>query len=103
MRKFLIGELHKIGVGDVDSNILKVLKSRFVKHDEQSLHVFAENGPVSDNNLITLNKLRADLAAIPAIDNISANIGFAQCQIPAGKKMKTVCYRRLGKITYIET
>ena len=45
--KFFIDALNKIHVGDVDSNIVKVLKSRFVNIDdhnypEQALHIFAK-------------------------------------------------------------
>ena len=84
--KFFIDVLNKIRVADVDSNIVKVLKSRFVNLDdhnypEQALHIFPEDGSVSAHNLMMLNKLPGDLLAIHAIDTIPCISGFTQCQI----------------------
>ena len=83
--KFFIDVLNKIRVADVDSNIVKVLKSRFVNLDdhnypEQALHIFPEDGSVSAHNLMMLNKLPGDLFATDTIPCIS---GFTQCQIMA--------------------
>ena len=101
--KFFIDVLNKIRVGDVDSNIVKVLKSRFVNLDDhnypkQVLHIFAENGPVSAHNLMTLNKLPGDLVAIPAMDTIPANSGFTQCQIMAAQNRKQSESRGLARL-----
>ena len=91
--KFFIVVLNKILVGDVDSNIVKVLKSRFLNLDdlnytEQVLHIFGENAPVSAHNLMTLNKLPGDLGANHAIDTIPANSGLTQYQIMAAQNCK---------------
>ena len=91
--KFFIDVLNKIRVGNVNVDIVKVLKSRFVNLDdhnyqEQALHIFAENGHVSTHNLMMLNKLPDDLVAIHAIDTIPANSGFVQSQILAAQNRK---------------
>ena len=101
--KFFIDVLNKIRVADVDSNIVKVLKSRFVNLDdhnypEHALHIFAENGPVSAHNLMMLNKLRSDLVAIHIIDSIPANTGFTQCQIMAEQNRKQSESRGLTRL-----
>ena len=85
--------LNKILVGDVNSNIVKVLKSRFLNladlnYTEQVLHIFAEKGSVSAHNLMTLNKLPGDLGANHAIDTIPANSGLTQYQIMAAQNCK---------------
>ena len=82
--KFFIDALNKIHVGDVDSNIVKVLKSRFVNLDdhnypEQALHIFTKNRPVSVHNLMMLNKVPSDLVAIHSIDTIPGS--RLTCQI----------------------
>ena len=91
--KFFIDVLNKIRVADVDSNIVKVLKSRFVNLDdhnypEQALHIFPEDGSVSAHNLMMLNKLPGDLLAIHAIDTIPCISGFTQCQIMAAQSRR---------------
>ena len=100
---FFIDVLSKIRVGDVKSNIAKVLKSRFLNLDghnypEHALHIFAENGPVSAHNLMMLNKLRGDLVAIHIIDSIPANTGFTQCQIMAEQNRKQSESRGLTRL-----
>ena len=101
--KFFIDVLNKIRVADVDSNIVKVLKSRFVNLDdhnypEQALHIFPEDGSVSAHNLMMLNKLPGDLLAIHAIDTIPCISGFTQCQIMAAqsrRQSESGCLARL--------
>ena len=73
---FSIDVLNKIRVSDVNNNIVKVLKSRFVNlneynYPEQALHIFAENGRVPPHNLVMLNKTPGDLVVNHAIDTIS--------------------------------
>ena len=78
--------VNKTGVVNVNSNILKVLKSRFFNLDDhdfskQALHILAEKCPVSAYNLMMLNKLPGNLVAINARDTIPGNIEFTQCQV----------------------
>ena len=67
--KLFIDVLKKLLDGDVHSNILKVLKPRFLNsedHDcpKQVLHILADNRQVSAHNLIMCRKILADLVGI---------------------------------------
>ena len=102
LSKIRVGDV-KSRAGDVKSNTVKVLKSRFVNLDdhnypEHALHIFAENGPVSAHNLMMLNKLRSDLVAIHIIDSIPANTGFTQCQVMAEQNRKQSESRGLTRL-----
>ena len=85
--------LNKIQVGNVDEDVQKQIRERFIEesdtnYPENVLHVFAENYPTVKHNRKMLDKLPGKMYVINAIDQIPADCKYPETLISLAQNKK---------------
>ena len=91
--KLCIDLLNKVRVGNIDDDVEKLLKARYIhKSDENfpkdALHMYAENEPATKRNDAVLNDLLGELYTIETDDKIPDNCKYPMATIQAAQNQK---------------
>ena len=88
-----VGILNKIQTGEVDQDVEKFLRSRFISNNNQTipaedLHIYAENAPVDIHTQSMLTTLVTPFITIKAIDKLPDKFFLSENQLQNTQNME---------------
>ena len=91
--QLFIDLLIKVRVGNIDDEVEKLLKARFIDESDENypvdvLHMYTENKPAMKRNEAVLNNLPSELYTIEADDKILDNCKYPLALIEAAQNQK---------------
>ena len=101
--QLFIDLLIKVRVGNIDDEVEKLLKARFIDESDENypvdvLHMYTENKPAVKRNEAVLNNLPSELYTIEADDKIPDNCKYPLALIEAAQNQKPTNIGGLAKV-----
>ena len=101
--QLFIDLLNKVRVGNIDDEVEKLLKARFIHESDENypvdaLHIYAENEAAVKRNEVVLNNLPGELYTIEVDDKIPDNCKYPLALIEAAQNQKPTNTVGLAKV-----
>ena len=101
--QLFIDLLNKVRVGNIDDDLEKLLKAKFMHESDENypidaLHMYAKNEPAMKRNEAVLNNLPGELYTIGADDKIPDNCKYQLTLIEAAQNQKPTNTGGLAKL-----
>ena len=101
--QLFIDLLNKVRVGNIDDEVEKLLKARFIHESDENYpvdasHMYAENEPAMKRNEAVLNNLPGELYTIEAADKIPDSCKYPLALIEAAQNQKPTNTGGLAKV-----
>ena len=99
--------LNEVWVGNINDNVEKLLKARFIGEPGESyakaaLHMHAQNEPLMKRYKAILNDLLDELYTIETNDKISDNCKYPLALIQSAQNQKKINTRGLGNLLILK-